>query len=153
MSIASTGAFLVFSREHFSFGARCEKIRKKKRAGKMGKKRAEMKVKLMKEAEAVIDELLDWHEERSEPKLSEIEGKVLELRKRLSEEMAGTVIANQEAVRPVPGPKCQECGQEMRYKGQKKNTVISWVGAVEMERGYYYCAQCRTGIFPPGSTP
>ena len=37
---------------------------------------------------------------------------------------------------------------EQRYKGQKKNRVISWVGELEMERGYYDCAQCRTGLFP-----
>jgi hypothetical protein len=118
----------------------------------MPKSREEIKGELMKEAEAVIDELLDWHIETEKPNLSQVEGKVLELRERLSEQMAGRVIENQETVRPVPGPSCAGCGAEMRYKGLKKNRVISWVGELEMERGYYYCAQCRTGVFPPGST-
>ena len=118
----------------------------------MVKSREEMKAKLMKEAERVIDELLDWHLETDKPNLSQVEGKVLEMRQRLSEQMAGTVVANQQAVRPVPGPSCNECGEEMRYKGMKKNRVSSWVGELEMERGYYYCAQCRTGLFPPGPT-
>lgn len=118
----------------------------------MAKSREEMKVKLMKDAEKVIDELLDWHVETEGPNLSQVERKVLELRKRLSEQMAGTVLENQEANRPVPGPKCGECSVEMRYKGVKKNRVTSLVGELELERGYYYCAQCKTGLFPPGQT-
>lgn len=124
-------------------------MRKGKR---MPKSKEEMKGQLMKEAEAIIDELLDWDIETEKPNLNQVEGKVLELRQRLSKEMAGTVIENQKAVRPVPGPSCVGCGAEMRYKGLKKNTVISWVGELELERGYYYCAQCRTGLFPPGPT-
>src|SRR5688572_26100444 len=118
----------------------------------MAKKREALKKKLMKEAEAIIDELLEWDEETENPSLSQVEGKVLELRQRLSERMAETVIEHQAAVRPVPGPGCRKCGQEMRYKGLKATTVTSWVGELNLERGYYYCDQCRTGLFPPGST-
>lgn len=115
------------------------------------KSRAVQKAELMKKAEGVIDELLDWQEETSAPKLRQVEEKVLELRQRLSEEMAETVIQQQEAGRPVPGPSCRGCGREMRYKGQKEKTVVSWLGELKLERGYYYCDQCRTGLFPPGS--
>jgi hypothetical protein len=118
----------------------------------MGKSKAAIKAELMKKAEAVIDELLDWEEQTERPNLRQVEGKVLELRQRLSEEMAATVIENQEAVRPVPGPSCAGCGVEMRYKGMKEKRVLSWVGEVKLERGYYYCDQCRTGLFPPGPT-
>jgi hypothetical protein len=118
----------------------------------MAKSREEMKAELMKEAEVVIDELLDWHCETDKPNLAQVEGKVLELRQRLSEQMGETVIANQAAVRPVPGPMCAGCGCEMRYKGMKENRVQSWVGELKLERGYYYCDQCRAGLFPPGPT-
>ena len=114
--------------------------------------REEMKAKLMREAEAVIDELLDWHEATDQPNLGQVERKVLELRQRLSEQMSEVVIENQEAVRPVPGPACAGCGAEMRYKGMKENRVQSWVGELKLERGYYYCDQCRAGLFPPGPT-
>ena len=69
------------------------------------KSRAAIKVALMQKAEAVIDELLDWHVETDQPNLTQVEGKVLELRQRLSEQMAETVIEQQAAVRPVPGPR------------------------------------------------
>ena len=116
------------------------------------KSRAMQKAEMMKKAEAVIDELLDWQEKTKEPKLRQIEEKVLELRQQLSAEMAESVIEQQGAGRPVPGPSCRECGREMRYKGQKEKTVVSWVGELKLERGYYYCDQCRTGLFPPGPT-
>ena len=50
----------------------------------MKKSRKEMKAELMKAAEAVIDELLEWHVETDKPNLTQVEGKVLELRQRLS---------------------------------------------------------------------
>jgi hypothetical protein len=125
----------------------------------MQKSKQDLKTKLMKEAEAVIDELLAWHVETEQPNLAQIEEKVLDLRQRLSEQMSQAVIANQEAVRPVPGPACGRCGQEMRYKDMKKVRVSSWVGELKLERGYYYsyactvyCDHCRSGLFAPGPT-
>ena len=116
----------------------------------MKRKRRESKGKLMKEAEKVIDELLAWEEEVERPNLSQIEEVVLELRERLSQKMAESVIGGQETVNPVPGPRCPECGAEMRYKGFKRKGVTSWVGQLELERAYYYCKKCRVGDFPPG---
>ena len=118
----------------------------------MGQSRAELKAKLMKEAERAIDDLLDWHVSTAEPNLGQVEEKVLELRQGLSEQMSQTVIEAQAAVRPVPGPRCEQCGTEMRYKGQKALQVSSWVGELQLDRGYYYCEQCRCGLFPPGPT-
>lgn len=118
----------------------------------MGKSRADLKSKLMAEAERAIDDLLDWHLSTAKPNLEQVEAKVLRLRQRLSEQMSQTVIEAQAAVRPVPGPRCEQCGAEMRYKGLKELQVSSWVGDLQLDRGYYYCEQCRHGLFPPGST-
>lgn len=118
----------------------------------MSKSRAELKVKLMKEAERAIDDLLDWHLSTAKPNLGQVEEKVLAVRQRLSEQMSQTVMEAQAAVRPVPGPKCEQCGAEMRYKGLKALQVSSWVGELQLDRGYYYCEHCRIGLFPPGST-
>jgi hypothetical protein len=109
-----------------------------------------MKAAMMKAAEETIEELLDWHEATAAPDLGQIETEVLRLRQRLSEKLSETVIGAQTAVRPVPGPMCEGCGQEMRYKGQSDKTVSSWVGELKLARGYYYCEGCRRGLFPPG---
>jgi hypothetical protein len=116
----------------------------------MRKSQTEMKAELMKQAEAIIDELIEWQTETEKPTFKEVEEKVLELRKKLSAEMTKVTLEGQEAVRPVPGPLCENCQGEMRYKGMKENRVSSWVGEVILERGYYYCDHCRSGLFPPG---
>jgi hypothetical protein len=115
----------------------------------MGQNRAELKAKLMTEAERAIDELLDWHLSTAKPNLEQVEKKVLAVRQRLGEQMSQTVIEAQSAVRPVPGPRCEQW-QEM-IQGLKELQVSSWVGDLQLDRGYYYCER-RSGLFPPGPT-
>lgn len=114
----------------------------------MPSRRERRKARLMKQAEGLIGELMDWTDETPEPNLTQIEGKVLELRKRFGEEMAREVIEAQEAKQPGVGPRCPKCSGEMRYKGQKGVRPQTWVGDVAFERGYYY-AECKVGFFPP----
>jgi hypothetical protein len=108
------------------------------------------KAGLMKKLESAVEELLDWEEETDRPNLTQIEDKVLKLRKQVSEEMAMELIRAQEAKQPVPGPPCRRCGGEMAYKGQKKVRTQSWAGDLQIERGYYYCPECKESLFPPG---
>ena len=115
----------------------------------MKRTRAELKAELMRLSEQLVDELLDWNDQTPQPTLTQIEDEILQLRKRLSEQMAVAVIHTQEASRPVPGPRCPTCQRELHYKGMKSNTVESRLGTLPLERGYYYCETCRAGLFPP----
>ena len=112
--------------------------------------REQMKAELLTEAEVVIDELLDWHENGQEPTLTQLEEVILKLRKQLSQRMAEVVLRDQEATQPVMLPLCPTCGQKMHYKGMKGVTVESRLAPLQLERGYYYCHRCRSGLFPPG---
>ncbi|HEY6073807.1 MAG TPA: hypothetical protein VIV15_10535 [Anaerolineales bacterium] len=115
----------------------------------MKRKRAEVKAELLKQAEVLIDELLEWNAQTKAPDLTQIEEVVLKLRKQLGEQMALAVIDAQDSQRPSPGPHCPTCQCEMHYKDVKANTVESRVGSLSLQRGYYYCSTCRTGLFPP----
>jgi hypothetical protein len=111
--------------------------------------RTQKKARLMAFTEQLIDQWLDWDEQTLRPNLTQIEDQVLELRKCFGEELTREVVAGQEARRPVPGPPCPKCQQEMSYKGQKEVTIHTRVGEVEVERGYYHCKHCKVGFFPP----
>jgi hypothetical protein len=117
----------------------------------MKRTRAELEAVLLAEAKGIFGELLEWNEEAETPTLTQIEETVLQLRKRLGERMTELVIEEQEAVRPVPGPACATCGREMGYKDMKATTIDTRTGEVTLERAYYYCKDCRGGLFPPGS--
>jgi hypothetical protein len=112
--------------------------------------RAQKRTKLEKTAQELIERLLDWDEQTPTPNLTQIEDEVLALRQRFGEEMARAVIAGQEAQQPVAAPRCPTCDEVMRAKGRKRKAVESRLGGVAVEREYYYCARCASGLFPPG---
>jgi uncharacterized protein with PIN domain len=112
--------------------------------------RAELRAKLLAEAEQAIDELLDWADQTPRPNLTQIENAVRKLRRQLSEQAAQAVIETQAAQQPGPGPLCPTCQREMHYKDTKAQTVESRVGHLRIARGYYYCEHCRQSVFPPG---
>jgi hypothetical protein len=104
---------------------------------------------LLEFAERRIEEVLRYGEKAERPTLSEIEGMVLRIRDELSVKLAEAVLHEQEKGQMVPGPCCPQCGQEMRYKDSHGLHVTSWVGELRLERGYYHCADCKRGLFPP----
>jgi uncharacterized protein with PIN domain len=112
--------------------------------------RVQKKAELMAEAQALIEELLDWDERTKKPNLTQIEDEILALRERMGQRMAEVMIAGQEAVQPAVTPSCPTCGEAMRYKGRKEIDAESRLGALAVDRGYYYCARCEGGLFPPG---
>jgi DNA repair exonuclease SbcCD ATPase subunit len=110
------------------------------------------RARLLAAAEAAIDELLAWDETNTAPNLRQIEEEVLKLREEFGQELALMVLEGQAAVQPGAGVQCAQCGQELRYKGQKPTELGSWVVNGALERGYYYCPSCKRGVFPPGRT-
>jgi DNA repair exonuclease SbcCD ATPase subunit len=116
----------------------------------MKQTRAELKAALMRQAEAAIEQLLDFDEQTVEPTLTQIEDAVLKLREQISVQAALALIEGQPNTHPVPGPRCPICGREMHYKDLKGETVESRVGTLPLKRSYYYCETCRRGLFPPG---
>jgi 5'-deoxynucleotidase YfbR-like HD superfamily hydrolase len=101
-------------------------------------------------AEEIIAEVTSWSAEHPQAKWDEIEEQVLKARQRFGAKLLQELVQKRAEVRVVPGPQCEKCGREMCYKGQKRRRVSSSVGETKIERGYYYCPECATGVFPPG---
>jgi hypothetical protein len=110
---------------------------------------------MLHEAEAatadLLQEAVSWQAAHPHASMEELEVMMLQLRKAFGERLAGIMLQHREAQRPVPGPVCPECGQEMHYKGEKRREIPSTLGDIPVERGYYYCSACRQSVFPPGS--
>jgi hypothetical protein len=117
----------------------------------MSASKEEKRARLRAKAEEVIERYLTWEESHPRPDLMQIEDLVLQLRKEFGRELTQLALEEQAAKRPVPGPMCAQCGQEMRYKGEKAMQVESRTGALRITRGYYHCPHCKTGFSPPGS--
>lgn len=110
----------------------------------------QLEAELLAEAKALIAELVTWERKAGAPKLSQMEEKVLAVRQQLGKRLLKAMIEDQEARQPAEGPSCPTCGVEMRYKGQKGTDIETRLGGLQVERGYYYCAHCESGLFPPG---
>jgi DNA repair exonuclease SbcCD ATPase subunit len=105
----------------------------------------------MKEAfEQMWEELHQWRAEHSEASFDEIAAQVTPRRRKLMGQMLVQLATQHGDGEVVEGLKCPECGQGMRYKGQPKREVEHLEGESELLRAYYYCAQCESGLFPPG---
>ena len=115
----------------------------------MRRTREQIKAAMMAEAEAAIDELVAWERQAGAPDLTSLEDQVLAVRQRLGQRLLEVLIEDQDARQPAEAPKCATCGAALRYKGQKGTAIESRVGGIRVERGYYYCAHCESGLFPP----
>jgi hypothetical protein len=115
----------------------------------VGSRREQLKAVLMQEMETIVEQLLDWNDEAASPTLTEIEEAILPLGREVQEKLAERVIGGQAQQRPIEVA-CPVCGETMRYKDTKAMQVQSSLGSLQLERGYYYCAACREGVFPPG---
>jgi len=116
----------------------------------MKKSREEKRERLRAKAEQVIEAYLEWETKHPQPDMREIENISIRLRKELGQEMAQMAVEEQAERKVVPGPQCAKCGKEMRYKGEKLTEIESRVGSLKVERGHYYCPECKESIFPPG---
>jgi hypothetical protein len=107
----------------------------------------------VEKSEEVFDIAMEQGIAREDITLSQIEEIVNELKFELTSMLVESVIEVQASGRVGPGPKCAGCGREMRYKGEKRRPdIITSQGEIEVERSYYYCEKCKSGLFPPGQT-
>lgn len=115
----------------------------------MSDPQAELKARLLTKAEAVIEEALATRKLASEATLADIEQSAWRVGQHLAEAVTVELTA-ESAATVTEWPNCPECGRRMRVKGKRSRTVVLETGEVTVERAYYHCAACQTGVFPPG---
>jgi hypothetical protein len=103
---------------------------------------------LLREAESLIDEMLEWQQQHPESDFDGMETQVQEWRRRFGQELVEKLLELQAQRRPATPPVCPDCHRPMRYKGMVGLTFESFLGVVEVARGYYYCRACQKGLCP-----
>ena len=110
----------------------------------------ELRARLLAEAEKAINARLAEMPMVKEMNLSDIERWVLrtgqQVQARLLKELAQ---ASQEA-QSGEARVCEGCGSRMQRRGTRPRQVITEVGEMTLERGYYVCPGCGARLFPPG---
>ena len=115
----------------------------------MQKQDAELKARLMAEAESAIDKLLAVRKAPAEASLADIEQVALAASQQMAQAVTDELVA--ESTTELPAwPTCPQCGRKMKNKGKRTRRVVTETGDVELERSYYHCVACGRGIFPPG---
>lgn len=113
----------------------------------MSKSRADLKAKLLADYESILDEVLSQDAESGT--LTEIEELALRARAEVGRQLTAALL--EAATGQTRGVvRCQGCGQALHKKGEKHRYLRTRSGDVELQRAYYYCPQCRAGVFPLG---
>jgi hypothetical protein len=115
----------------------------------MSQSKAALKAKMMAQAEALIDQMLAEKPAADKIKLTEIEAAAIRLGQGMQAAVTQTLVDDSQAASSEE-PVCKGCGGKMRLKGYRKRRLETEAGLVEMERAYYYCSGCKSGVFPPG---
>jgi hypothetical protein len=109
--------------------------------------REAIKADIMSKLEKLLDDILEAGEKPLT--MTQIEDLVLSAGDQLEAELTGKVL-EQQTIHTTPQiPECPECGRRMHRKGKKKRYLRTRSGETELERAYFYCQTCSTGLFPP----
>ncbi len=109
----------------------------------------DLRARLLTEAENAINRLLAEKPADNAMTLSDIERLVLQMGQQVQASMLKELAqASQEAQNVVPV--CERCGSRMQRRGMRPRQVVTDVGEMTLERGYYVCPGCGASLFPPG---
>ena len=109
---------------------------------------AEEEAEFLQAAAAMYQRLHEWRSQNLEASFDEIAEQVTPQRRQLM----GVLLKQlaEQADERVYAPPCASCGREMVYKGTPARGVVHSEGESGLERAYYHCADCESGLFPPG---
>ena len=98
----------------------------------------------------MYDQLRQWREEHPTASIDDIAGQVSRRRRELMGELLNQLACQHGNGEVIEGVVCPDCGGAMLNKGVQQRGMVHSEGETKIERMYYYCSECKTGIFPPG---
>jgi len=116
---------------------------------KSQEQREEAKRRWQAKAGEMYDELYEWRERHPEASFDEIGNQVTPHRQELMGELMSELALQHGSGEEVAGLICEQCGQQLTYKGHPRRGVEHLEGEADLKRAYYHCPHCESGIFPP----
>ena len=112
----------------------------------MTSKKNEMKRRLLKEYEELIEQMLAEKAPDNEIMLGDIEKAAIRVGEQAKQQITQALseVAKREKVI------CPECGKVVPIKDYRSKQVVTEGGEITLKRAYHYCETCRQGFFPPG---
>ena len=110
----------------------------------------DLKARLMAELETTIEQLIAQQPPSDKVTLSDMERVVKQAGSTFETQVMQALAETHEAANTPERPICPACQQPMRNKGKQRRKVVTEAGEIDVQRTYYYCDHCQTGIFPPG---
>lgn len=108
----------------------------------------ELKARLMQDVEALIDQMLAKGPRSEEIRLRETEKSAVATGEKVKAVIVQHLLDSHQE--QAEGVKCPHCGKRLGMKDYRSRQVVTEAGEVQITRAYYYCEECRAGIFPPG---
>ncbi len=103
---------------------------------------------LCTKAEEAIQKMLNALPDKAEITMSDMERLTGEMGQELMRGVMQSLSDTQQNT--AEEVKCEQCETLMHKRGKRKKRIVTVRGEVEVERQYYACPNCGTGIFPPG---
>src|SRR4029453_17477489 len=101
---------------------------------------------------ARFDQWLDGLEAQLQepaPTLAPVAETVWNLRQELTGGLSETIVAPaHRGASPRQQTRCPQCDRCLQARAPVSRTVGTMVGAVQIERPYFYCRPCRCGVYP-----
>lgn len=117
----------------------------------MEDKHEDLKKKLKEHYDELIERMIGKQRGADEISLEEIEEAALEIGRAVQSAVTREMVEQSEAQERGKRPRCPTCGVKMRDKGYREKDLVTRSGEVRVKRKYWYCEECESGIFPPGS--
>src|SRR5882762_5072219 len=94
-------------------------------------------------------ETLEQQLHETPPPLSQVSDTVWELRQSLTGGITETIVKQaHEGERQRTQARCPRCTRVLKVQDHVGRMVETMVGPVELERPYFYCRDCRAGLYP-----
>ena len=112
------------------------------------KREEQEEAEFLQAAAVMYKRLQEWRSQNLDASFDEIAEQVTPQRR----ELMGVLLKQlaEKADEQVYAPQCETCGRERVYKGRASRGVVHSEGESGLERAYYHCADCESGLFPPG---